>query len=144
MGIAWDPELSTTIAEIDNQHRELLRQIDVLLQAWAGGRGLSEVEMILKFLESYVEVHFGTEKAYMTRYVYPNRTAHLAQHEVFIQTLNRLKGRYFQQGADAELIAETNELIVDWFLNHIRYVDKALGMFLKFKIPAGEPVLQDH
>ncbi len=51
-----------------------------------------------------------------------------------------MKSRYVQRGADAELIAETNEFIVDWFLNHIRHVDKALGMFLKLKLPANDPL----
>jgi hypothetical protein len=46
---------------------------------------------------------------------------------------NRLKERYFRRGADAGLVEETNELLVDWFVKHVKYSDKALGLFLKLK-----------
>jgi hemerythrin len=134
MSVEWTKDLSTDIQEIDSQHKELFNRIDVLLDAWASGRSLAEVETILKFLEAYMVVHFKTEERYMTRYAYTNRTAHTAQHSVFVKSFEKLKKRYFQKGADAELIADTNELIVDWFRNHIRYVDRAFGMFVKLKM----------
>jgi hemerythrin len=134
MSVQWTKDLQTDIPEIDSQHKELLSRIDGLIDAWAGGRGLAEVERVLKFLEEYTTKHFKTEEQYMTRYAYSNRTAHMAQHGVFVKSFEKLKKRYFQTGADAELIAETNDLIVDWFRNHIRYVDRAFALFLKIKM----------
>jgi len=134
MSVEWTKDLQTDIQEIDSQHKELFSRIDGLLNAWAGGRGLAEVETTLKFLEEYATAHFKTEERYMARYAYTNRTAHMAQHSVFVKSFEKLKKRYFQKGADAELIAETNDLIVDWFRNHIRYVDRAFALFLKLKM----------
>ncbi len=132
--VEWTDDLAVDVPKIDRQHRELFTQIDELLKAWAGGRGLAEVEAMIKFLESYVEDHFGTEEHYMTKYAYTGRSQHIAQHGVFKNAFERIKDRFYRQGADDNLIAETNDLLVDWFRNHIRYVDQAFGLFLKSKL----------
>lgn len=136
MALAITQDLLTNVPEIDAQHQELIRRIDTLLQAWESGRGSEEVQAVLKYLEDYVIEHFGTEERYMDRYGYTNRTAHKSQHQVFVKTFLRLKERYLTRGADKALIAETNDVLVDYFLKHIRYADKALALFLKTKLTA--------
>ncbi len=134
MSAEWSEDLSIGVPVLDRQHRELFKQIDTLLKAWAGGRGLVEVQSIIEFLEQYVSDHFGTEERYMVAYTYPNSPEHMAQHEVFKNNFDKLKTQYYQHGADDDLIAETNDLIVDWFREHIRCVDRAFGLFLKTKM----------
>lgn len=134
MAIKWTDDLATGTLEIDDQHKELIFQINNLITALSDGRARHEVEKMIQFMNEYVSYHFGTEEKYMDKFGYPNTTAHKGQHEVFVKSFSRLKQRYLQQGVDQELISETNDLIADWFVNHIRYVDRALGMFLKRKL----------
>jgi len=37
------------------------------------------------------------------------------------------------EGINAQLAEDTKQLVVDWLINHIKYSDRALGMFLKLK-----------
>lgn len=103
MSIQWTPDLATGASDIDEQHKELFRQLDNLLKAWKNSTGREETEKIILFLNGYAGFHFGTEEKYMDKFGYTNASAHKAQH-------------------------------VDWFVNHIRYSDKALGLFLKRKM----------
>jgi hemerythrin len=134
MAVEWTPDLATGTTEIDHQHRELFKQIDSLMSAWKNGKGKAEAEKIIQFLSDYVAFHFGTEEQYMDKFKYSSARNHKSQHAVFVKAFGRLKERYFQAGVNDALIADTNELIVDWFVNHIKYSDKALGLFLKMKV----------
>ena len=131
MTIELSQDMMTDIPELDRQHQELLTRVDVLVQAWAGGRGIAEVEMIIRFLEEHISRHFAREELYMLRYVYSDSAAHKAQHEAFTGSFAGLKERYLLGGVNASLIADMNDLILDWFHNHIRYADRALGLFLR-------------
>ena len=51
MPVQWTPDLSTKVEAIDDQHRELFRQLDLLLKAWHAGKGRDEVEKILQLLD---------------------------------------------------------------------------------------------
>ncbi len=127
----WTKDLSVDVPLIDDQHKEIFSKIDALVKAWAGGRGGAEVETIIRFLEGHILTHFRTEEQYMIKYAYANRLVHMGQHEEFMQSFGNLKARYYCHGADDDLIAETVDLIVDWYRNHVRYTDRAFGLFLK-------------
>ena len=71
MAIEWSDNLSTGVAEIDNQHKELFRRINDLFDACNQGKGKSEVAGVMEFLESYVVEHFGKEENYMKNTAMP-------------------------------------------------------------------------
>jgi hemerythrin len=51
-----------------------------------------------------------------------------------VKTFLRLKDRLLMEGIDAGLMEDTKQLVLDWLVNHIKYSDKALGLFLKRKL----------
>lgn len=51
-------------------------------------------------------------------------------------TFLRMKDRLLLEEIDPQNTEETKQLVVDWLINHIRYSDKGLGLFLKRKLPA--------
>ncbi len=134
MAVQWTPDLATSVKEIDDQHKELFKRVDALLTAWTNGAGREEVQNIIRFLNDYVVYHFDAEEKYMDKYGYSNAATHKAQHKVFVNAWEKLKERYVRGGTDDTLIKKTNEQVVDWFVSHIRYVDKAMGLFLKMKM----------
>ncbi len=134
MSVEWTPDLGTEVKEIDDQHKELFKRIDSLLEAWKQGKAVAEVDKVIAFLTEYVVFHFGNEQNYMNKYGYTNTVQHLAQHDQFVKAFGRLRDRFAAEGVKPELIEDATQLLVDWLKNHIKYSDKALGLFLKRKL----------
>lgn len=134
MTVQWTPDLATGAKEIDDQHKELFKRVDDLLTAFEQGKERAEVDKIIQYLGDYVIYHFGNEQHYMTKYSYSSAKAHTAQHEQLVRTFGKLKERLLKEGINAQLTEDTKQLVVDWLINHIKFSDKALGMFLKLKM----------
>jgi hemerythrin len=135
MSLQWNESLASGTKEIDDQHKELFSRVNSLLHAFdKGTAGREEVSRIVQFLTEYVVFHFGTEEKHMDRFGYSSTRQHKAQHEQFVKSFLKLKERMLMEGINANLARDTKELVVDWLLNHIRYSDRALGMFLKLKM----------
>jgi hemerythrin len=134
MAFKWTADLETGAEKIDEQHKELFKRVDMLIDAWKQHKAGAEVDKTIRFLGDYVVEHFGTEEQFMKKFSYGSASAHKAQHEQFIGIFVKLKERYAREGATPVFIEDTKETVVDWLKNHIKYSDKALGLFLKMKM----------
>ncbi len=134
MPILWNDNLASGSTEIDTQHKELFRRINDLLGALEKGSGKEEMAKTIQYLSDYVVFHFGNEESYMAKFGYSSTSAHKAQHEQFVKNFVKLKERLMLEGINAQLTEDTTQLVVDWLINHIKYSDRALGMFLKLKM----------
>jgi len=135
MSLQWSESLASGSSDIDTQHKELIVRVNSLLLAVdKGTTGREEVAKIVQYLTEYVVFHFGNEEKYMAKYNYSSATAHKAQHEQFVKSFMKLKERLMMEGINAPLAQEVKELCVDWLVNHIKFSDRALGMFLKLKM----------
>lgn len=134
MAFQWTADLATSVPEIDDQHKELIVRVESLLSALAQGKGRDEISRIVQFLTDYVVFHFGNEERYMQKFGYSNTQQHRAQHELFVKIFLRLKERLLIEGASPQLIEDARQLVVDWLVNHIKFSDRALGLFLKRKL----------
>ncbi len=134
MPIIWNDNLASGSTEIDTQHKELFKRIDSLLSALEKGSGKEEIARIVQYLSDYVVFHFGNEENYMAKFAYSSATAHKAQHEQFVKNFIKLKERLMMEGINPQLTEDTRQLVVDWLINHIKYSDRALGLFLKLKM----------
>ena len=135
MAIEWNDNLASGSSDIDTQHKELFVRVNSLLAVFDKGTlARDEVSRIVQYLTDYVVLHFGNEEKYMARYSYSSATAHKAQHEQFVKTFLKQKDRLLMEGTSPALAQEMKDLCVDWLLNHIKYSDRALGMYLKLKM----------
>jgi hemerythrin len=135
MPALWNDNLASGSSEIDTQHKELFKRIESLLAAFdKKDSGREEVAKIIQYLSDYVVFHFGNEENYMAKYAYSSTSAHKAQHEQFVKNFLKLKDRILMEGINGQLAEETKELCVSWLINHIKYSDRALGLFLKLKM----------
>jgi hemerythrin len=135
MSLQWNSALASGSSEIDAQHKELFGRVNGLLAAFdKGAVDRQEVSRIIQFLTEYVVFHFGTEEKHMDHFKYSSTTQHKAQHAQFVKTFMKLKERMLMEGINEHLGKETKELCVDWLINHIKYSDRALGMYLKLKM----------
>lgn len=137
--INWTEELSVGVDLIDNQHKELFNRINDLITAIKSKTCKYKIGDVIKFLEDYVVSHFGEEEAYMKKFSYPHYDQHKAQHEIFIANFAALKEELIKLQSRSgfgsyDLSVQTNQVCVDWILEHISTVDKKLGAFLKERL----------
>ncbi len=134
MPVQWTPDLSVGVNLIDDQHKELFKRVNQLLEATSQGKGKDEIGKTLQFLSDYVVTHFGTEEKAMIQHGYGGIAAHKAEHLAFLRDFGDLAKGYDSQGASTSLVLSLQRRVVDWLINHIGKSDKALGAFLKTKL----------
>lgn len=131
MALEWTEKMSVGYAAIDQQHQELFRRFDDLLEACQQCKGKERVEALLGFLDTYVITHFREEERLMDRHAYPGAEEHKAEHRYFIGRLNAMKEDLKTRGPSSELVITTNQTLLNWIIRHIKQIDVQLGAFLK-------------
>ena len=137
MAVKWDPSLSTGVGEIDSQHREFIANLNAFSDALSRGERGEALKKIFDFAVKYAAEHFMTEETYMMGYVYPGYKAHKKLHEDFKESFEKIRAEIETAGWTKEAVAVMHEKFADWFVNHIRIHDAALGEFLKNKMKGG-------
>ncbi|MBI5068390.1 MAG: hemerythrin family protein [Deltaproteobacteria bacterium] len=130
MGITWDAQLSVGFREIDEQHQEIFRRVDVLVGNLRRGQSKEELEKLLSFLGDYVQQHFGAEEGLMLMFHYPLIGPHRAQHRSFVEVFVELRGRLDREGASEAVTEKLASFLLAWLREHIGTADRALGSFL--------------
>jgi hemerythrin len=122
----WDESLATGDAKVDEQHRELIRQINVLLRAMSEGHGRQEIKKILDFLSDYVIHHFHWEETCMEKHRCPLAAVNQRAHTTFVERFQAICLRYETEGPSADLVLQIRRELGDWLVNHIRKIDTSL------------------
>jgi len=107
MAFQWRHDLSVGFQEIDDQHKELFRKINDLLESIGQGRGIQEV-----------------------KYNYNGYPAQKTEHNKFIKVLDELKKKIGTSDVLLSSLLTVQKVTVDWLINHISKMDKTLGSFL--------------
>lgn len=124
-GSSWTDTMLCGIPAIDDQHKELFRQLDILRDRGNKDR----VPNILRFLADYVVKHFNDEESLHLRSRYPQAAGHRKLHEDFIRTFTELKGRYEQSGDKSAIVLEINRVVYEWLKSHVMKVDREFGKY---------------
>ena len=123
------PELSVGFEEIDGQHRQLLRHVEVATEAVASD-DLSRVRAALSELGDYLVAHFSDEEAFMAQASYPERARHKAAHDIFLQDFLQL-GQELETSGLTPLVRQwIVARVPEWIRFHVHVNDIPLGHFL--------------
>lgn len=133
MAIKWHESLSVGVSEIDQQHQELFRRLNQLLEACNQGKGKESVRELVNFLQEYVVEHFATEERLQKQHGFPGYAEHRAKHAEFMRAAGELKFTLEEQGPTLPFIIAVNKVVVDWLAQHISKMDKEFGRFLATK-----------
>ena len=98
MAVCWDISMTTGVTQVDNEHKELFRQVANLGQAMLEGKGRDEIGKILNFVGDYVVSHFAHEEKFMADYRCPAAEANETAHNQFIAKLEDLQKRFESGG----------------------------------------------
>lgn len=126
--IQWSDELGMGVKELDEQHRELIRIVNELIEAAAAKRGGAVIEDIVKQLREYSVVHFRAEEDFMASIDYPGRSAQVQAHADLKREVKEFQRRIYER---TEISArEVLEFMKGWLLNHVLTYDRELAKFV--------------
>jgi len=125
----WRPEYETGIPKLDEQHKELFRQTEVLMDRSKA----DQVPETLRFLGDYVVRHFTAEEKAQASINYPKAGAHKMLHQEFGRKFAEMKGQYEAAPAEAKFMAVTQleRVAVAWLKEHIMAQDKDFADYYK-------------
>ena len=126
--IRWKTVYETGIVALDDEHRELVAQINRLNEMIRQKQGgaLSEIFAVLA---NYTENHFQHEERLMEQYGFPGLVEHQAVHQELRDRVEEMQSR--TDLTDAELAKELYRFLRAWLLEHIVEVDKKYGVYLE-------------
>lgn len=127
MAVNWTAKMTTGVPRIDDQHKELIRQINALLDAMRQGKGKDEIGRMLDFLYEYTVKHFADEEAEMERTRCPAAAANKREHQKFCNAVAALRKEFDANGATAPLILRVQREVLDWIVKHIQGIDTKLA-----------------
>lgn len=127
--IVWKSVYETGIVALDNEHRELIQEINRLYEAVRDKRGETVLADILVMLERYTVDHFQHEEKLMGEYQFPGLAEHQKTHQELIDAIQDLKTR--ATAGNEALARELLTFLRGWLLEHILKVDKGYGVFLE-------------
>ncbi|MBU2510876.1 bacteriohemerythrin [bacterium] len=128
--IVWTEELSTGIEWQDFQHKEFLELTNSVFDSFYENKGKIDFEKTIDELERYAKQHFSIEDRYMALFEFPGTKDHQKQHEEFWAFIEDIKIASKRNILEAGRICNK---LNNWFVDHIKVVDKKLGRFLQVK-----------
>ena len=131
MAIAWTPDLSVGVENIDEQHKIWFEKANELFEAGKQQRAKEYINTMIDFLDEYTKKHFSDEESYMEEIGYPELDAQKKAHASFINDLAKLKKDYNDGGGNLQVILNANKMVINWLTNHIRHMDKKIGDYVK-------------
>jgi hemerythrin len=129
--LEWTEDLAVGNEMIDAQHKELFVRITDLVNAIKSKTCKFEIGPTTQFLQQYVIKHFTDEQNLMKSQNYPDFEAHKALHDKFIHDFEDLKKELEDETSNYSKSVYTNQMVVDWIVEHINQVDKKFGQYMK-------------
>jgi hemerythrin-like metal-binding protein len=142
--IQWAKNMSVEEKNIDSQHQNLVKNVNLLLSVSHEGEDLNKIREVLHFLESYVTEHFGYEEAYMRKIKYPGFKKHQKVHQslvvYFIDFKNRLVKKVYGEknqvtltGDVSGMLTELRNYLADWLIKHMLGEDQGFHQYAQSK-----------
>lgn len=130
--IEWNESLSVNIAELDDQHRELMRLYNTLHESLVHDppEKTSRTKIAtLDALMDFVLHHFAAEERYLESINYPDLEGHKRLHREFSDKIFLLQ----QDIAANKPVLATSliKFLRNWILEHIASVDRKYAKFAK-------------
>lgn len=127
--IQWNDELSVGVKLIDDQHKELIRIANGLINAVSKGADKRVLSNVIKRLREYTVFHFHSEEKLMMDARYPGRGEHEAEHNKLKLDVKRFqRDLYEKKKVSPDVVLG---FIKTWLLKHILSADRDFARFLK-------------
>lgn len=122
----WKDSYRLGVERIDQQHMELFRMTEDLVNAVKAGAGVEEYQKALGFLKDYVVYHFRDEEAYQASIHYDGMAAHKEEHRQFTQTVLDYEKRLTENGFDEKTMKDLAGTVTTWLIYHVVDTDQKI------------------
>jgi hemerythrin-like metal-binding protein len=129
--IQWSEKYSVNDINIDNQHKEIIRIINLLYDTQVAGTREEYMENILNSLLDYTKYHFKYEEDLMTKRGYVEIDTHKKEHQNLLDSTLNFK-RLLKNKNNIKFI-DLMSFLERWLIYHITESDKEFSDFLKNK-----------
>ncbi len=126
--VRWGSSLAIGIDAIDAQHKQLVDIINRLHGLILERNDATLTKDMVSELSAYAVYHFSEEEAFMTSVQYDDIAAQQAAHLFYIDKVNEFSERIGR--GEQHVLQEACEFLLDWLLEHIMVMDKALAAFV--------------
>lgn len=126
MTVSWTENMTTGIPELDAQHRNLIMQLNRLLEAVRSGQAQQILGELVDFLAEHAVEHFAEEEEAMAQYACPMAEVNRQEHAQFCNQLATIRSRLDMEGPSDELALLVQRYLSRWLVDHIRDVDSQL------------------
>lgn len=133
MTIEWDSSLETGVAEVDADHRTLVRLVNELDAMLSQGIDPARCGEVIDSLIDYAENHFTREEEMLDRLGYPYVAEHAESHVGFAHRLGSMvAGCIIEPGPDS--IARLHDHLHSWLIDHIMLEDMRFAPFVRERL----------
>ena len=128
--IVWTKDFETGSSQMDQQHRLLIDNINLLAEQLQTARPMKEelsfaVDLV-DYLEAYADTHFKTEEYCMQIHRCPAHGQNQQQHEQFRGFIRDYKRLCELQGFNLQLLRNLHNVMDSWIRDHILKIDTQL------------------
>jgi hemerythrin-like metal-binding protein len=125
----WKESYRLGVETIDNQHQQLFRMVDDLLEVVGGGERedyRQKCADAVSFLYNYTVQHFQFEEGYQASIGYKDIEAHKLQHKRFIVTVDNFAKRMVSSEYDLPVVKAFCGSLVAWLNFHVADTDQKI------------------
>ncbi len=129
--IVFDETLSVGVRKLDEQHQQLIKMINTLIEAQSETLDSEETLELLTHMTEYADYHFSQEEQYMLEFNYSEYLSHKQEHVTFKKrTVDFLSAA--KRGKQT-LKVEITAFLRNWLVNHILRSDMKYKNFFNEK-----------
>jgi hemerythrin len=135
--LVWTLAITTSIENVDAQHRELFSHANFFFAAAEADAPDEELKRLIKFMREYTLHHFRSEEEYFDRLLTEEdlRRNNKEAHRSFIRDLTEFEQDLKRTGKCQLLCREIRHWITNWLLLHISKIDCDMGKALRSQFP---------
>lgn len=124
----WVEQLATQSEELNLEHEGVLQKLNSLLRA-LNTNDRNRISMACTSMSAEARAHFAKEEALMLATDYPDRTAHIEQHEELLRRLARIRFVLTSNTGFWSPVSERS-MLEKWFVPHLTYADQRFADFI--------------
>lgn len=126
----WNPNLSVGNNKIDQQHQDLLINIEKIQELDSTNLNKKEAESLLKFISDYMVKHFDEEEVLLKKNNYPDLAKHHEIHEKFKRDMNEAIDKARIQDYSKISLSSVKIKLNSWLISHIMNEDRKYSKYL--------------
>jgi hemerythrin-like metal-binding protein len=125
----WKDEYRLGVDTIDDQHQQLFKMVDDLLEVIDGGNHSDYKKKCadaISFLYDYTVKHFQFEEGYQASIGYKDIASHKLQHKRFIVTVDNFAKKMVDSEYDINIVKAFSGSLVAWLNYHVGDTDQKI------------------